>query len=110
MVDFAAYKEEFDASFSKVKPEDFVKKMEGLGYNLKDIEPRIKLGKRIRYAFGAIKCMASNLKALVGYIIEEPSAICDECREYVSDCSLIWYLHTSDEGIRTIQKLGKMTF
>jgi len=36
---FENYKKQFDDSFSKVKPADFVKKMEGLGYEFEDYLP-----------------------------------------------------------------------
>lgn len=37
-MDFEKFKKEFDASFAEVIPEEFVKKMEELGYKFEDIE------------------------------------------------------------------------
>ncbi len=36
-MEFQEYKQQFDASFAKVKPGDFVREMEALGYKFDDI-------------------------------------------------------------------------
>jgi len=38
-IDFETFKKMFDESFAKVKPEDFIKQMEALGYEFESIEP-----------------------------------------------------------------------
>jgi len=38
-IDFESYKKMFYESFAKVKPEDFIKQMEALGYKFESIEP-----------------------------------------------------------------------